>query len=138
MRRSTARRRRRAAFTLMEVLLVVAILLILGSIVVVSFSGIMTGAEEDTTRTQMEQIATGVKTYYAQHRQAPQALSELVQDPGTTKRKWRPVLDQDEVPKDAWNREFEYQVTDQGFTLTSLGADGASGTDDDITKTYRF
>ena len=71
MRRPTARRRRRAAFTLMEVLLVVAILLILGSIVVVSFTGIFAGAEEDSTKAQLDQVATAVKLFKFQCRRAP-------------------------------------------------------------------
>jgi general secretion pathway protein G len=138
MLRPTARRRRRAAFTLMEVLLVVAILLILGSIVVVSFSGIMKGAEEDTTKTQIESISNGVKAYYAQHRQAPEQLQSLVQNPGTTKKTWRRVLDTEEVPKDAWGRDFTYTLDGDGFTITSAGADGSVGTEDDITVHHGF
>jgi general secretion pathway protein G len=132
MRRPTARRRRRAAFTLMEVLLVVAILLILGSIVVVSFSGIMKGAEDDTTRTQMEAVARGIQAYHARHREAPLDLTALVQNPGTTKKQWYKVLDTEQVPKDAWGRDFDYAFDAEGFTLTSYGADGQSGSTDDI------
>ncbi len=139
MRRPSARRRRRAAFTLMEVLLVVAILLILGSIVVVSFSGIMTTAEEDTTKANIEAIANGVKTYYAQHRKPPDTLAALIQDPGNTTRKWRPILDSQELPRDAWNREiaYEYDEASAQFTLTSSGAN-LQDPNDDISVTKRF
>ena len=123
MRRPTARRRRRAAFTLMEVLLVVAILLILGSIVVVSFSGIMGGAEEDTTKVQLDQIAKAVQLFKLQCRRAPASSEELVQQPGDLAGKWRgPYLPQ--VPKDAWNQEIT--ITDKGatFSVSSPGAPG--------------
>src|SRR5262245_22787769 len=132
MRRPSARRRRRAAFTLMEVLLVVAILLILGSIVVVSFSGIMKGAEEDTTRTQMEAIANGVKAFYARHRTAPTSLQDLVTDPGNTKKPWQKVRESDEVPKNAWGQEIAGSFGQDEFTITSSGPNRAMGDADDI------
>src|SRR5262245_39259119 len=108
MRRPSARRRRRAAFTLMEVLLVVAILLILGSIVVVSYTGIFAGAEEDSTRTQLNHVAEAVKLFKFQCRRAPGAdLQELLQQPGDVGSKWRgPYMD--EVPKDAWGNPIEF------------------------------
>ena len=111
MRRPSARRRRRAAFTLMEVLLVVAILLILGSIVVVSYTGIFAGAEDDATKTQLNQVAEAIKLFKFQCRRAPSGLDELVQQPGGLEGKWRgPYLP--EVPKDSWGQEIT--MTDKG------------------------
>jgi len=36
--------------------------------------------------------------------------------------------------KDAWNREYEFKITEngQGFLITSAGSDGKFGTEDDI------
>jgi general secretion pathway protein G len=118
--------RRRAGFTLMEVLLVVAILLILGSIVVVSFSGIMAGAEEDTTRTQLDQVAEAVKLYKFQCRQAPASINDLVLQPAGLEGKWRgPYLP--EAPKDAWGQEITFADAgdNMSFTVTSPGAPNA-------------
>jgi hypothetical protein len=42
---------------------------------------------------------------------------------------------------DAWDRPLIYQIDDDGFSLTSLGKDGApggSGLDADVTEKYRI
>ncbi|MFM7930167.1 MAG: type II secretion system protein GspG [Pirellula sp.] len=38
----------------------------------------------------------------------------------------------DKIPVDPWNRPYEYKVIGSSFELRSLGADGQSGTSDDI------
>jgi general secretion pathway protein G len=119
----TQRSLRRGGFTLMEVLLVVAILLILGSIVVVSFSGIMGGAEEDTTRAQLDQVAEAVKLYKFQCRVPPTQLYDLVVAPAGLETKWRgPYLP--EIPKDAWGQEITLDTSagDGTFTVSSPGS----------------
>jgi general secretion pathway protein G len=113
--------RRRSAFTLMEVLLVVAILLILGSILVVSFSGIMGGAEEDTTKTLLKEVASQVNYYKLACRQPPTTLNDLLNAPPGMETKWRgPYLK--DVPRDAWNQEITFADNGDGtFTVSSPG-----------------
>jgi general secretion pathway protein G len=121
MRRSPARRRRRAAFTLMEVLLVVAILLILGSIVVVSFTGIFAGAEEDTAKTQLQQVAEAAKLFKFQCRREPTNIDELVTMPtDLDTSKWRgPYLPK--APLDPWQQEITLNPEGETFTVSSPG-----------------
>ncbi len=135
MRRPTARRRRRAAFTLMEVLLVVAILLILGSIVVVSFTGIFAGAEEDTTKTQLDQVAEAVKLFRFQCRREPAGPEELITQPADAQGKWRgPYLPQ--LPKDAWGQDIT--ITPNGDETFTVSSPGAPNTGKVIEKIYRY
>ena len=39
------------------------------------------------------------------------------------------------VTADAWGRPFEYRSDGRTYTLSSVGADGAAGTDDDLVLT---
>jgi general secretion pathway protein G len=138
MRRPTIRRRRRAAFTLMEVLLVVAILLILGSIVVVSFSGIMAGAEEDNTKVQLDNVAKAVQLYKFQCRVAPGSVDDLVANQNSAlEGKWRgPYLP--ETPNDAWGQPITISqgTTTDTFKVSSPGDPG--GQKGPIEKEYRY
>jgi general secretion pathway protein G len=119
--------RRRAGFTLMEVLLVVAILLILGSIVAVSFTGIFSGAEEDTTKSAIDNVAKAVSYFKFQCRRAPASIEELVSTaaPPGLETKWHGPYLQD-VPKDAWGQEITFadDGNNQTFTVTSPGPPG--------------
>ena len=54
----------------------------------------------------------------------PTELNELI---------WNSPLRQN-WKKDAWNREYEFTITEngEGFLITSAGFDGQFGTEDDI------
>ncbi len=143
-RKPIPRRRRRrsparAGFTLMEVLLVVAILVILGSLAFFGVEELLEGANEDTTRIQIEALEDQVQRYKIDMRQAPSTLDDLVIEPTTqtgtgTRSRWRgPYVEGGEIPMDAWGNPYQMEVNESNKVVVySMGADGTQGTDDDI------
>lgn len=119
----------RTGFTLLEMMLVVVIMGILGTVVIVSFGGRTEAARIEATKTKMKQIQTALATYEATHAAFPPNLDALAT--GTTKYITS-------VPKDAWNKSFQYyypssrQNPDQPYDLYSVGKDGLPNTPDDV------
>lgn len=71
------------------------------------------------TRETMRQLQLDLATHHQIHGAYPDELKALVDD------KLREAL-----PKDAWGRDFAYQLTtEHGYKLTSWGADGKAGGD---------
>jgi len=135
-------RRRRRGFTLMEVLLVLAILVILGTLVGVAFTRMQKRGYEDAARIQINGFKSGLQLYYRDFGRYPDNLEELRQPPGgAANERWKgPYLEED-IPLDPWGRPYQYELVDDGYgqneltyKITSLGADGQAGTDDDITN----
>ncbi|PQO25429.1 type II secretion system protein GspG [Blastopirellula marina] len=131
-----SRRRRRAVtgFTLIEVLLVLVILVILGSIVGVSVFGVQKQALEKAAKTQVESIESAIKFYKLNMNKAPESLDNLITQPSDDKgNKWKgPYWEEDTIPLDPWENEYQYEVNGADYKVWSMGPDGASGTEDDI------
>lgn len=71
----------------------------------------------DLTITRIGVTRVRIRAYWKTHGRLPPKLSDLPPSPG-----------RDDATVDAWGREILYQVTGSStVTLTSLGADGASG-----------
>ena len=132
-RRSSTRAR--SGFTLLELLLVLAILVVLGGIVIVNVGGVQDGANVDATKIQMKQIKDSVRMYKVKVLALPETLESLRDGPSdaTKKQNWQGPLLED-VPKDAWGKDFQYSVTGNKFELRSGGLDGQFNTDDDIVE----
>ena len=127
-------RRRPAGFTLMEVLLVLAILVIIGSIVVVNFTGIMGGADEDTSQVQVDNVAKACGLFKIQMGRVPNDLTELLNKPAQIPRgrNWKgPYMD--EIPRDTFDRDLQYSTNENSFEVRSAGPDGQYNTEDDLT-----
>jgi hypothetical protein len=63
---------------------------------------------------KIEELRSLIETYKIEHSAYPEALDLITKT------------------RDPWGRPYLYNVSDGLFTLTSLGADGRAGTDDDI------
>ncbi len=88
----------------------------------VVYRGLLAAVEAYPTRRAREvmvQLARAIETFHGENRRLPVSLEELV--PAAIAR----------VPMDPWNRPFVYVATADGYSLTSLGADGAAGGDGD-------
>jgi general secretion pathway protein G len=114
-------------FTLIELILVTVIIGILAGMVTLTFAG---RAEEARVRAAKGDIAsynTAIDLYALDHNdKLPDSLQDLV-----AKRKYVKIIN-----KDPWGNEYNYKVTGAGaYEITSSGADGAPGTDDDVTQT---
>jgi general secretion pathway protein G len=121
--------RRRRRFSLIEILVVIAIIGMAMAMVVPNLIGAGEGAKWDLTQAEIQVIKGAVMKYYLDMNQYPSSLEDLINDPGSNK--WRGSYLEDKViPKDKWDREYEYRSPgDDGrpFEIVSFGADGQSG-----------
>ena len=126
-------------FTLIELLLVLVILGILAAIVVPKFSGRTEQARITAAQTQISSFSTALDAYEVDNGKYPQGrngLQDLVTQPRDAQN-WRGPYVKD-IPKDPWNNDYIYEApgknNQSGYDLMSMGPDGRSGGDDDITN----
>lgn len=127
-------------FTLIEVLLTLALLLILATVLILNVDSIFGGGRNQVAEIWVNQtIRTPLRTYQLHVGRYPtteEGLKALLERPsGVNERAWRgPYID--ELPSDPWGREFQYRSPGQhnptSYDVWSMGADGVSGTPDDV------
>lgn len=125
---------RSAGFTLAEILIVVVIIGILAAFVLPSFFGKTEEARIVATKAQIESLNTALRAYSIDHGKLPtmdEGLSALIE----VKNNKGPYLEKTSLPKDSWGNDYRYLIPGEKgvrYDLWSAGADGASGTEDDI------
>ncbi len=145
-----------AAFTLIEILLVIVILLMLAGALVVFVLPQQKGAEKNTTRIMLQQVANALDTYRMNIGHYPSeqegGLDALVKKPTfeteSMGEKWLgPYLKPGTTLEDPWGHKVHYELNDTTaaadtektgglpYKLFSLGPDGQPDTEDDITLT---
>lgn len=138
-------RRSRGGFTLLEVLLVLAILVILGSMVTIYFAGAQKGAYEKAARSQISMFEQAIDLYQIDVGTYPSAsagLESLRLPPPDLKnpQKWKGPYIKEAIPLDPWDNPYRYEVLDNNamslnpYRISSSGADGIDGTEDDISN----
>ncbi len=150
--RHTLRRRRQASgFTLIEILLVIVIILLLAGSLVVFVLPQQKGAERNTTRLMLQQVANALDTYRLNLGHYPNeqegGLDALLKKPTFENErlgeKWQgPYLKPGTTLDDPWNNKIRYELADtttQGqssgalpYKLFSVGPDGQPDTEDDV------
>ncbi len=136
---SRKRHSRRGGFTLVEMLLVLVILATLAAIVVPKFAGRSEQARITAAQTQISNLEIVLDSFEVDNGTYPKGnngLQDLVEQPSYA-RNWRgPYIE--EIPLDPWGNAYSYEYpgkrNSQGFDLVSMGPDGRSGGDDDITN----
>ncbi|MBI1389729.1 MAG: type II secretion system protein GspG [bacterium] len=131
--------RREAGFTLVEMLLVLVILATLAAIVVPKFAGRSEQAKVTAAQTQISNFEMALDAFEVDNGLYPKGgdgLKDLAEQPNYAK-DWRgPYLD--DVPLDPWGNAYIYEYpgkhNPRGFDLMSMGPDGRTGGDDDITN----
>jgi len=127
----------RAAFTLIEIVLVITIIAVLGAATIYLIKGNVDVAKETRVDADIKNILTQIKMYESKNLQPPtkeQGLAALVTKPTVEPipERWTQLLE--EVPKDAWNREYQYQYpakrSKADYDVFSLGRDGVESADD--------
>lgn len=142
MKRPVPRRRR--GFTLIEVMLVLVILVLLAALSVPLYSQYQRQANRNAARSQIGAMKTPLSAYQLNLGYFPstqQGLEALLSPPAdlANPAKWEgPYLDGNYIPVDPWDQPYQYQYpgtnNPQTYDLWSLGPDGQSGTEDDITN----
>jgi general secretion pathway protein G len=133
-------RRNTRAFTLIELMLVLLILGTLAAIVVPKFAGRSEDAKKTSAQVQLGSFETALDAFEVDNSYYPKTsdgLKPLVEEPQDAK-DWRgPYLKQG-IPKDPWKNDYVYECpgkhNTKGYDVMSMGPDGRSGTDDDITN----
>src|SRR5687767_3525239 len=155
MKSMSRRSARSAGFTLIEILLVIVIILLLAGALVVFVLPQQEGAEKNTTRLKLSQVATALDTYRLNLGRYPGeqegGLDALLKKPTFENprlaEKWQgPYLKPGVNLEDPWGHRIRYEVVDRTTTdadaktgppykLYSVGPDGQPDTDDDIQLT---
>jgi len=139
------RRNGRRGFTLMEMLVVLAILAMLLALVVPSVLGTQKKADISTAQSQIKLLRGCLQSYFLDLKEYPsteqgfKAMLEKPDDLSDAKSaRWAgPYADGEELPKDPWGNDFQYEYPPKNGTsdypdIWSKGPDGEDGTDDDI------
>jgi general secretion pathway protein G len=134
MKRRMNRSLRRKAFTLLEVMLVLVIIAAIAGIAVVNIGGFQTRAFQRTATAEISNLKTMLETYKLEVGSYPAQLDHLYEQPSdlADPTKWMQIK-KDPIKPDPWGRAYEYSLNGADFELRSLGPDGQSGTEDDIT-----
>lgn len=125
-------------FTLVELLLVLVILALIATVVLPSIIGQAEGAKVKAASSQISRISMAVETFYLDTGNTPDALEELVNEPGNLAG-WNGPYIKNSLLKDPWGREYQFRSPGEHgeFDIYSFGADGQRGGEDrnaDITS----
>ena len=140
-----------SGFTLIEILLVIVIILLLAGALVVFVLPQQKGAEKNTTKLLLGQIASALDTYRLNVGHYPSeqegGLDALLKKPTFENEKlaekWNgPYLKPGTTLDDPWSNKLRYELVDRTaedeqkgglpYKLYSVGPDGQPDTDDDI------
>ncbi len=127
------KRLNQAGFSLIELMIVIGILGLLIGLVGPKLIANFDKAKVDTTKVQMKQISTTIKTYRLDCGQYPtsdQGLDALVAKPTAQPecKNYNPKAYLDKrVPKDAWDQDFLYTSDGNTFEIKSTGSDRKVG-----------
>jgi len=137
---SRFRLRPQLAFTLIELLLVLVILGILAAIVVPKFAGRTEQARTTAALSQISTFGTALDAYEVDMGYYPKGkngLVDLVQSPRDAQN-WKGPYMKSDVPLDPWGHAYIYECPGKhnpsGYDLMSMGPDGRTGTEDDVTS----
>lgn len=125
---------RRRAFTLLEVMLVLVIIAAIAGIAVVNIGSFQEKAFRRTAAAEISTIKTMLDSYKLEVGSYPTQLSALYEQPTdlADATKWMQVSKKPIKP-DPWGRPYEYTLNGADYELKSLGPDGQSGNEDDVT-----
>jgi len=120
--------RHQAGMTLIEILIVLAIIASIMAFLVPGVTRQLDKAKVQETKIQIGQLMNALNLYYTDCGKFPNGLEGLLQaDPECSN--WGPEPYLKKAPKDSWNREFNYSLDGNQYTILSLGADGREGGD---------
>lgn len=115
-------------FTLVELLLVLVILALIAGLVLPGIIGKAEGAKVKAASSQISRISMSVETFYLDTGTTPDALTDLVEEPGGVSG-WNGPYVKNSTLKDPWGQEYQYRSPGEhgDFDIYSYGADGQQG-----------
>lgn len=119
-------------FSLIELLVVLVILGLLMGVVAPQVMKNVGKAKSDSARLQIADLGAALDLYYLELGDYPstaQGLSALITQPGESANWNGPYLKKKKVPKDPWNRDFQYKSPGENgsYDLYTLGKDNKAG-----------
>ena len=140
MNQNTSTPRRRTCFTMVELLLVLAILATLAAIVVPKFTGRSEQARVTATKTEIASVELALDAFEVDNGFYPEGengLLDLYEEPSDAPSWHGPYLKKP-ITNDPWGNPYTYTCpgthNTRGYDLRSMGPDGRTGGDDDITN----
>lgn len=109
--------------TLVELMIVVIIMALIATAVGVAVLPQITKARIKSTKSDAQQIRSGVTLWIGENPGKCPSVEDLVQDG---------VLDRSKRTTDAWDQDFTVQCDGDEILVVSAGPDGQMGTEDDI------
>ena len=126
------------AFTLVELMLVLVILATLAAIVLPKLTGKSQQAKITAAKTQINSISMALDNFEVDNSYYPKSgeLDALVNQPANATNWHGPYMPS--IPPDPWGNAYVYDYPGKhnanGYDLMSMGPDGRTGTDDDISN----
>ncbi|MEA1787730.1 type II secretion system protein GspG [Arenibacter sp. GZD96] len=105
-------------------LMLIAVLVIGSLSAILFFTYQRTSVFPEKTEKEISEISERMESWNKKFGKYPMDLNELIGN-SPLRQEWN---------KDAWNREYEFKITEngKGFLITSAGSDGKFKTEDDI------
>lgn len=110
--------------SLLEILIVLAILGTVAAMLISRVTGGLEKAKVQETKLAIGQIVQAINLYYTDCAKYPASLENLVTADSNCSN-WGPEPYLKRIPKDAWDKEFSYEVENGNFHVKSSG--GKSG-----------
>jgi general secretion pathway protein G len=121
------RDRNDAGYTLLELLVVMGILAVLTAMATPQLMGYFSKAKTQSVQVQIENIGTALELYYMENGSYPSAsvgLKALV-EPTPEAPRWNgPYIKKAKNLLDPWGRPYQYNVSNEGYEVYSLGSNG--------------
>ena len=115
-------------FTLLELIVVITIIGLLGTLVITKVAPILMRANKTKITSDMKTIYNTAKIIYATSGSWPDSIDEMVD---RTDDDGNDLEGLEEMPKDPWGNEYEYEMRDGKPVVICLGRDANTGGDGD-------
>ncbi|GIL17803.1 MAG: type II secretion system protein GspG [Oligoflexia bacterium] len=114
--------------TLIEILIVLAIIGTLMAVLIPQVTSRLDKSRVGQTKIAMGQVVNALNLYYTDCGKFPKSLEGLSKSDADCPN-WGPEPYLKKTPKDAWNRDFAYEIEGNNYLIKSLGSDGREGGD---------